>query len=52
MKAALESIQNWDSGGLIGLPVDYSKHEVSAGRMIKYNLDKKFMEPVGPWIKV
>jgi branched-chain amino acid transport system substrate-binding protein len=52
MKAALESIQNWDTGGVIGLPVDYSKHEVLAGRLIKYNMDKKFMEPVGPWIKV
>ena len=52
MKAALESIQNWDTGGIIGLPVDYSKHEVLAGRLIKYNMDKKFMEPVGPWIKV
>jgi branched-chain amino acid transport system substrate-binding protein len=52
MKAALESIQNWDTGGIIGLPVDYSKHEVLAGRLIKYNMDKKFMEPAGPWIKV
>lgn len=52
MKAALESIQNWDTGGIIGLPVDYSKHEVLAGRLIKYNMDKKFMEPSGPWIKV
>lgn len=52
MKAALESIKDWDTGGLIGLPVDLSKHEVPAGRLIKYNMDKKYMEPVGGWIKV
>lgn len=52
MKAALESIRNWDTGGLIGLPVDYSKHEVRAGRVIRYNPAKKAMEPVGEWIAV
>jgi branched-chain amino acid transport system substrate-binding protein len=52
MKAAMESIKNWDTGGLIGLPVDLSSHEVHAGRVIKYNPAKKAMEPVGEWIKV
>ncbi|MGH6626526.1 MAG: ABC transporter substrate-binding protein [Burkholderiaceae bacterium] len=52
MRAALESIKNWDTGGLIGLPVDLSKHEVPAGRVIKYNPAKKAMEPAGDWIKV
>jgi len=52
MKAALESIQDWDTGGLIGLPVDLSQHEVPAGRVIRYNPDKKIMEPVGHWIRV
>lgn len=51
MKVALESIKGWDTGGLIGLPVDLSKHEVPAGRVIRYNLDKKIMEPAGNWIK-
>lgn len=52
MKAALESIKNWDTGGLIGLPVDLSKHEVPAGRVIKYNPATKGMDPAGDWIKV
>lgn len=52
MKAALESIRNWDTGGLIGLPVNYSKHEVQAGRVIRYNPAKKGMEPAGDWIAV
>jgi branched-chain amino acid transport system substrate-binding protein len=52
MKSALESIKNWDTGGLIGLPVDLSRHEVQAGRVIKYNSTTKVMEPAGGWIKV
>jgi branched-chain amino acid transport system substrate-binding protein len=52
MKAALESIKGWDTGGLIGLPVDYSRHEVLAGRVIRYNPAKKAMEPAGDWINV
>jgi branched-chain amino acid transport system substrate-binding protein len=52
MKVALESIKNWDTGGLIGLPVDLSKHEVPAGRVIKYNPTTKGMDPAGDWIKV
>lgn len=52
MKAALESIKDWDTGGLIGLPVDLSRHEVPAGRVIRYNPEKKIMEPAGNWIKV
>lgn len=52
MKAALESIKGWDTGGLIGLPVDLSKHEVPVGRVIKYNPARKAMEPAGDWIRV
>jgi len=52
MKAALESIKNWDTGGVIGLPVDLSRHEVLAGRVIRYNPAKKAMEPAGEWISV
>jgi len=52
MKAALESIKDWDTGGLIGLPVDLSKHEVPIGRVIRYNPDKKIMEAAGDWIRV
>lgn len=52
MKTAMESIKNWDTGGLIGLPVDLSRHEVLAGRVIQYNPTTKVMEPAGDWIKV
>jgi branched-chain amino acid transport system substrate-binding protein len=51
MKAAMESIKGWDTGGLIGLPVDLSGHETQVGRVIRYNPAKKAMEPAGDWIK-
>jgi len=52
MRAALESIKGWDTGGLIGVPVDLSRREVAAGRVVKYNPAKKAMEPAGDWIRV
>ena len=52
MKAALESMKDWDSGGIIGPKVDVSSHQVPAGRVYSYDPAKKTMEPEGDWIKV
>jgi branched-chain amino acid transport system substrate-binding protein len=52
MKAALESIKDWDAGGLAGLPVDLSRHQIASGRTYRYNASAKNMEPLGDWIKV
>ena len=52
MKAALESMKSWDSGGVTGLLADLSGHQIPAGRMYAYDPDKKTMEPASAWIKV
>ena len=52
MKAALESMKEWDTGGIMGLPADLSTHQIPVGRMYSYDLAKKTMEPAGPWLKV
>ena len=52
MKAALESMKDWDTGGVSGLLVDFSSHQIPAGRMYSYDPEKKVMEPAGSWIKV
>ena len=52
MKAALESMKEWDSGGISGLLVDLSSHQIPNGRMYSYDPDKKTMEPASGWIKV
>jgi branched-chain amino acid transport system substrate-binding protein len=52
MKAALESMKDWDTGGISGLLADLSTHQIPAGRMYSYDPDKKTMEPASGWIKV
>ncbi len=52
MKAALESMKEWDTGGIVGLQVDLSRHQIPAGRVYRYDPDKKTMEPASAWIKV
>lgn len=52
MKAALESMKEWDTGGIVGLLADASGHQIPVGRMYAYDPDKKTMEPASGWIKV
>jgi branched-chain amino acid transport system substrate-binding protein len=52
MKAALESMKQWDTGGIVGLLADVSNHQIPNGRMYSYDPDKKLMEPASGWIKV
>jgi branched-chain amino acid transport system substrate-binding protein len=52
MKAALESMKEWDTGGITGLLADMSTHQIPSGRMYSYDPEKKLMEPAGSWIKV
>jgi branched-chain amino acid transport system substrate-binding protein len=52
MKAALESMKEWDTGGITGLLADLSEHQIPVGRMYAYDPDKKTMEPASGWIKV
>jgi branched-chain amino acid transport system substrate-binding protein len=52
MKAALESMKSWDTGGITGLLADLSEHQIPVGRMYQYDPDKKTMEPASGWIKV
>ena len=52
MKAAMESMKSWDTGGLTGLLADLSGHQIASGRIYSYDSDKKTMEPASGWIKV
>lgn len=52
MKAAVASMTQWDTGGLVGLLADVSSHQIPNGRMYAYDPDKKTMEPASGWIKV
>ena len=52
MKAALESMKAWDSGGIFGTLVDWSKHQAPVGRIYRYDAKTKNMEPASSWLKV
>jgi branched-chain amino acid transport system substrate-binding protein len=52
MKAALESMKQWDSGGIFGTLADLSSHQIPVGRIYTYDSNKKTMEPASTWIKV
>ena len=52
MKAALEGMTQWDSGGIFGQLVDLSSHQIPLGRIYQYDTTKQAMEPASGWIKV
>jgi branched-chain amino acid transport system substrate-binding protein len=51
MKAALESIDNWDTGGVTGLLVSLKGHQIASGRIYMYDAKTKLLEPASGWIK-
>ena len=52
MTAALRSIKDFDTGGLTGLLVDLSKHQISSGRLYRLDPKTKRMAPASGWIRV
>jgi len=51
MKAALESINDWDTGGVTGLLASLKGHQIPSGRIYAYNAETKLLEPASGWIK-
>jgi branched-chain amino acid transport system substrate-binding protein len=51
MKAALESIDNWDTGGVVGTPVSLKSHQIAAGRIYQYDAGTKLLQPASDWIR-
>lgn len=55
MKAALETLKGWDTGGIFGVPVDIKDHKMAIGRVWRY--EAKQGQPVKPipisdWIRL
>ncbi|GAA4016411.1 ABC transporter substrate-binding protein [Actimicrobium antarcticum] len=50
MKAALNSISNFDTGGLIGTPITIKGNSIPVGRIYKADMKQKKMLPVSDWI--
>ncbi|HZH27718.1 MAG TPA: ABC transporter substrate-binding protein [Azospirillaceae bacterium] len=51
LKAALNSIRDFDTGGVIGVPVNVPGNSIPAGRIFRLNAQAKRMEPVSDWIR-
>jgi branched-chain amino acid transport system substrate-binding protein len=52
MKAALNSIEDFDTGGIIGTPISIPGNTVPVGRIYQYDASAKQMQPVSDWISL
>ena len=53
LAAAMRSVKDWDTGGIIDKPVTISDQQIGFGRVIKYSEATKFdQEPITDWLKV
>lgn len=52
LKAALNSLKDFDTGGIIGVPVSIPGNSVPVGRVYRYDAAKKLMVADSDWIKV
>ena len=51
LKATIDGIKDWDTGGLIGVPVSFRNNLIPVGRIYKGNsVTTARMEPVSDWI--
>lgn len=52
LKAAMNSITDFDTGGIIGIPVSTPGNSIPVGRVYRYSAQEQKMQPVSDWIKV
>lgn len=52
LKTALNSIKDFDTGGVIGVPVTVQGNSIPIGRVYRYDAKNKTMLPVSGWINV
>ena len=50
LKEAIDGIKDWDTGGLIGVPVSFKNNSIPVGRIYKGNSATGRMDPVSDWI--
>ena len=52
LKATLDAIEDWDTGGLIGVPVSFKNNSIPVGRIYQGNSATGRMDPVSDWIRL
>jgi len=52
MKASLNSIKDFDTGGIIGVPISIPGNSVPVGRIYRFDAKQKQMLPASDWIQL
>jgi len=52
MKAALNSLKDFDTGGLIGVPITIAGNSIPVGRVYKADMKAQKMVPASDWIQL
>ncbi|PZR89364.1 MAG: amino acid ABC transporter substrate-binding protein [Stutzerimonas stutzeri] len=52
LKAGLNSIRDFDTGGLFGVPISIPGNSVPVGRIYRFDAKAKQMQPASDWIKL
>ena len=52
LKAALATIKDFDTGGIVGIPVTVVGNSIPVGRIYRFDAGKKAMVPASDWIKL
>jgi len=50
LKAALTSLKDFDTGGLIGVPITIKGNSIPVGRIYQADVKQKRMVPASDWI--
>lgn len=52
LKASLNTIEDFDTGGIVGVPISIPGNTLPVGRIYQYDAADKRMEPVSDWISL
>ena len=52
LKASLNTIKDFDTGGIFGVPISIPGNSVPVGRIYRYDAKQKQMLPASDWIRV
>jgi branched-chain amino acid transport system substrate-binding protein len=52
MKASLNTIKDFDTGGIFGVPISIPGNSVPVGRIYRFDAKQKQMVPASDWIQL
>jgi branched-chain amino acid transport system substrate-binding protein len=53
LSEAMSTLKDWDTGGIVGIPVSMRGHQLGTGQIIRWNKAKNWTpEPVSDWMRV